>query len=83
MCIRDSHQADLVHMGGQHDLNLGCRIDDTHHIGDLIRIDPVSYTHLDVYKRQVAHLLKRLCVFPAERLVLSDPAAYAPEFDQT
>ena len=26
-------------MGGQHDLNFGCRIDDTHHIGNLIRID--------------------------------------------
>ena len=68
MCIRDSPAADLFQevqavvntnliladdTCGFAELGAGSNVDSVIITGQIIKIDTVSYTHLDVYKRQV------------------------------
>ena len=60
MCIRDSHKLLLAELFCQSDIFLKCQFIlqcNVKRIGKLCLVVPVSYTHLDVYKRQGINIM--------------------------
>ena len=57
MCIRDSDESDIVSMLGSFFESKGFRVLPASNGAEALKQveKPVSYTHLDVYKRQIVH----------------------------